>query len=55
MLKKRCLIVSHEPLLSSSIELFFNDYNNKDFVRATENFLLHLCLMQVLNVIIGMK
>ena len=36
--KKRCLIVSHEPLLSSSIELFFNDYNNKDFVRATENF-----------------
>ena len=36
--KKRCLIVSHEPLLSNSIELFFNDYNNKDFVRATENF-----------------
>ena len=36
--KKRCLIVSHEPLLSSSIELFFNDYNNKDFVRAIEKF-----------------
>ena len=36
--KKRCLIVSHEPLLSSSIELFFNDYNNKDFLRATEKF-----------------
>ncbi len=36
--KKRCLIVSHEPLLSSSIELFFNDYQNIDFVRATENF-----------------
>ena len=36
--KKRCLIVSHEPLLSNSIELFFNDYNNKDFLRAIEKF-----------------
>ena len=36
--KSRCLVVSHEPLLSYSIESFFTNYKNIDFVRATEKY-----------------
>ena len=36
--KKRCLIISHEPLLSCSIESFLNDYKNQHFNRAIQNF-----------------
>lgn len=36
--KKRCLVVSHEPLLSSSIESFLNNYQNLDFLKATKKY-----------------
>ena len=36
--KKKCLVISHEPLLSCSIESFFSDYKNPHFVRATEKY-----------------
>ena len=36
--QKKCLVISHEPLLSCSIESFFSDYKNPHFVRATEKY-----------------
>ena len=36
--RKKCLVVSHEPLISHSIETFLNDYENLDFIRATKRF-----------------
>jgi phosphohistidine phosphatase len=36
--KKKVLVVSHEPLLSMSIENFFKGSNNKNFLNAIEKF-----------------
>ena len=36
--KKKVLVVSHEPLLSMSIENFFRGSNNKNFLNAIEKF-----------------
>jgi len=35
---KRCLIISHEPLLSNSIESFFKSFENDDFKNAINNY-----------------
>tara|TARA_B100001057_G_scaffold283854_1_gene284227 strand:+ start:158 stop:667 length:510 start_codon:yes stop_codon:yes gene_type:complete len=35
---KKCLIISHEPLLSNSIESFFKSFENEDFKNAINNF-----------------
>lgn len=36
--KKKVLIVSHEPLLSCSIENFFSGYDNQHYLRAVEEY-----------------
>ena len=36
--KKKVLVISHEPMLSSSIQDFSSDFENKNFKRATEKF-----------------
>ncbi len=36
--KKKVLIVSHEPLLSCSIENFFSGYDNQHYLRAIEEY-----------------
>ena len=35
---KRCLIISHEPLLSNSIESFFKSVENQDIKNAIDNY-----------------
>ena len=36
--KSRCLVVSHEPLLSYSIESFFTNYKNQYSIKATQKY-----------------
>tara|TARA_B100000579_G_C22772164_1_gene824570 strand:+ start:541 stop:1056 length:516 start_codon:yes stop_codon:yes gene_type:complete len=35
---KKVLVISHEPILSASIEDFSSDFKNNDFIRASEKF-----------------
>ena len=35
---QRCLIISHEPLLSNSIESFFKSMENKDLKNAINDY-----------------
>ena len=36
--KKKCMVISHEPLLSCSIESFFSDLKNPHIMRATQKY-----------------